>query len=119
MVPRADRAQLSLGQLQQSSLRCEVGLADALQHGIVRVLAVDATNPKADRVHDLVHHRRGVDLGGPQRRAHRQVPAADVVAHARRRDVPRIGDRRADWRGVPHVMVGAEHAVRSLPQAAI
>src|SRR5262249_7920381 len=38
------------------------------------------------------------------------VSAADVVAHAGRRDVALVGDRAADRLAVPRVVIGAEHA---------
>ena len=119
VVPRPHRAKLLLGQLQEPPLRRELRGADALKHRIARRFTVLAPQPKADRLHDLIHHPRGVDGRSPQRRPHRQVPAADVVPHPRRRHVPRIGNRRADWRRIPHVVIGAQHPIRRLPQATV
>ena len=114
VVARADRAQLRCGRLRQLPLRGELGVPNLVQHRMVDLLgrrnAHAERDPPRDLAHELLHAAESVEVGARQVGACRLVATADVVADARRRHVPLVGDAAADRLRVTRVMVGAEHA---------
>ena len=114
VVARADRAELRPGELRELPLRREVGVADPVEDRMVGPLGRRHAHAERDPAGDLAHHRldaaERVEVGPRQLGARGLVAAADVVADARRRDVPLVRDAAADRLAVARVVIRAQHA---------
>jgi len=112
VVTGADGAELRLRQLGQLALRRELRSADLVEHRVVdprlRGHAHAERDPARDLTHDPLDAALRIEVGARQLRLDRLVAAADVVANARRRDVPLVGNRAANRLAVAGVVVGAQ-----------
>ena len=114
VVARADGTELRVRGLRQPALWRELGVLDPVDHRVIRPLrrghAHAERDPPGDLAHDALDAAERVDVCASQLGPRRLVAAADVVAHARRRDIALVGDRAADRLAVADVMVRTENA---------
>jgi hypothetical protein len=86
VVARADRAELRLRELRELALRCEVRVADLVEHRVVDALrcrhAHAERDPARDLAHDPLDAALRVEIGTRQLRLHGLVATTDVVAVA-------------------------------------
>src|SRR5687768_11193019 len=108
MIAATHGAELCARVRQLLALLDDGAVGNRVEHRMIGdALLVLAPHAERDGTPDLIYRPRHVDVGSLDRRLHRAVPAADVVANARGHHYPVGRHYAADRHRVALVMIGA------------